>query len=315
MKFKITLLHVFTLSVFSLFSQSKTQEVVLVGTMHTVPKIVKKSYKPMLRFAKKYNPQVILMETPMPNDNKSWEYLKNGWSDNYKKFYYLSDSLSKIFNIDAKKFALLSQKKYEELTSDDIEYLLQSYAVKRDNGNYDLLKYLKKHGLKGAKKPTRHEDGDLTYKLALYNNIKVTNVDDQQTNKEYHIAWNKCIKEGVKNGNNSINNALNKKDYNKAKLPAILRRLGKHTNKRETLHRLHNLSSFSYVKTKTPGCLDGNNYWNQRNARIAKNIGNQVLAMGKQKNILFIGASHIIGVEKELKERFPNLKVILVNEY
>lgn len=314
MKTKIAVFIYLLTSFIRLFSQDTPQEIVLVGTMHEVPKIVKKSYKPMLRLAKKYNPEAIFMETPMPNDTKSWEYLKNGWSKSYQKFYKLSDSLKQHTTFNHTKFQRFSSKKYEDLQSHEIQYLINAYAYKRDNGNYGLMKYLLKQGMKGAKHPTRHKDGDLTYKLALIKNLKITNMDDQQTNKAYHEGWNACIKKGVKNGNNAINNQLNKKDYRSAMIPAIFRRLGSHTNKRKTLQRLHQLSAFEYVTQDTEGCKKGRTYWNERNSRIAKNIGKQVLASGKQRNIVFIGASHIIGIEKELKTHYPKLKIILMNE-
>ncbi len=315
MKTKITLITVLFVSIFSIVSQTKQQEVVLVGTMHTVPKIVKHSYKPMLRFAKKYNPEAIYVESPMPNDNTSWEYLKNGWSKGYQRFYIKSDSIQKVFNFDKKKFKVLSTKKYSELSSKEIDYLINAYLYKRDNGNFELLGYLKKYGIKGAKKPTRHEDGDLNYKLALAKNLKVTNMDDQQTNGEYHKAWRKCAKEGVKNGNNAANSKLYKKDYNSAILPAIFRGLGKHTNKRKSLNRLHTMSSFNYVIEDTEGCKEGRRYWNERNMRMAQNIATQIMASRKTKNIIMVGASHVIGLERELKENYPELKVILMNEY
>jgi hypothetical protein len=283
--------------------------------MHTVPTIVKKSYKPMLRFAKKYNPEAIYVESPMANDSISWEYLKNGWSKGYKKFYMISDSLKRTFDFNQKKFDEISTKKYEKLNNTDVDFLMNSYGYLRDNGNYDLMTYIKKHGIKGAEKPTRHEDGDLTYKLALDKNLKVHNMDDQRTNKEYHTAWNKCSKEGTANGSNVISSKLNKKQYNSAMLPAIFRGLGKHTNKRKTLNRLHKMSSFNYVVEDTEGCLDGRKYWNERNMRMAKNIASQVLESGNNKSIVMVGASHVIGLEKELKENFPNLKIILMNDY
>lgn len=315
MKTQITFLTVLFLSIFVLSAQKQQQEILIIGTMHTVPKIVKKSYKPMLRFAKKYNPEAIYVESPMANDSISWNYLKKGWSKSYQKFYQLSDSLQQSFNFNQQKFDHLSTKKYTDLNTIDIDYLINSYAYKRDNGNYGLLKYIKKHGIKGAKKPTRHEDGDLTYKLALKQNLKVKNMDDQQTNGFYHPAWKKCVKEGSKNGSNAIGSKINKKQYNSAKIPAILRKLGKHTNKRKSLNQLHKMSSFSYVTQETEGCLEGRKFWDERNMRMAKNIGNQVLKSGKTRNIVMVGASHVIGLEKELKANYRNLKIILMNEY
>ncbi|WP_435414939.1 hypothetical protein [Polaribacter aestuariivivens] len=315
MKTQITFITILFLSIFVLSAQNKQQEVLIIGSMHTVPKIVKKSYKPMLKFAKKYNPEAIYVESPMANDTKSWEYLQNGWSKNYQKFYQLSDSLKTSFDFDESKFNNLSKKDFNTLTKDEVKYLITASAYKRDNGNYELYQYLLKYGLDGAKKPTRHEDGDLTYKLALSKNLRVINMDDQQTNKEFHTAWNKCIKEGRENGNNTANTKLYKKNYNSSILPAIFRHLGKHTNKRKSLNQLHEMASFRYVVNDTEGCKEGRKYWDERNMRMANNIANQVLSSNKIRNIVIVGASHVIGLEKELKQNYPNLKVILMNEY
>lgn len=313
-----TIFNIFIISVLfcsTLIAQKKQQEVFIMGTMHVVPKIVKKSYKPMLRRAKKYNPQAIYVESPMANDSISWNYLKKGWSKGYKRFYKLSDSLQKSFDFNQNKFERILKKKHSEMNQEDLNYLVKSFLYKRDNGNYEYYSYIRKHGMKGAKKPTRHEDGDLTYKLALAQGHKlVYNMDDQQTNSEYHTAWSKCSKEGVSNGNNVMISKLNKKAYSSAKIPAIFRGLGKHTNKRESLKRLHTMSSFGYVLENTNGCKEGRKYWNERNQRMAKNIATQVLASNNDRNVVIVGASHVIGLEKELKEKYPNLKITLLND-
>ena len=248
MKTQITLIIILFVTIFNISAQNNQQEILIVGTMHTVPKIVKKSYKPMLRFAKKYNPEAIYVEAPMADDEKSWEYLKNGWSKGYQRFYKLSDSLKRTFDFNQSKFKMLISKEFADMNDNDLDYLIKSFIYKRDNGNYELYSYIKKYGVNGSVKPTRHEDGDLTYKLALSMNLKyVVNIDDQQTNKEYHVAWSKCSKEGVNNGNNMANSKLYKKNYKRAILPAIFRKLGKHTNKRKSLQQLHDMASFSYV--------------------------------------------------------------------
>jgi hypothetical protein len=304
----------FLLSIVS-FGQEKQQEVLLMGTMHTVPKIVKKSYKPMLRYAKKYNPQAIYVESPMANDDLSWEYLKKGWSKGYQKFYQLSDSLQQSFDFDTVRFNQILSKNHSEMTQEELTYLINSFIYQRDNGNYEYYSYLKRYGINGAKKPTRHEDGDLTYKLALKQGHKlVYNMDDQRTNGEYHTAWKKCVQEGQKNGNNAANQKLYKKDYNSAVIPAVFRGLGKHTNQRKSVNRLHTMSSFSYVLEDTEGCKEGRRFWNERNERMADNIATQIIKSNNERNIVIVGAAHIIGLEKALKEKYPNLKVKLAYE-
>lgn len=291
------------------------KEILLVGTMHTVPKIVKNSYRPMLKFAKKYQPEAIFVESPMPSDTLSWDYLKKGWSKGYQWFYKLSDSLRQSFPYDALKFNTILKKEHKDMSTEELDFLIRSFGYLRDNANHEYYSYIKKHGVQGAKKPTRHEDGDLTYKLALYLGMKkLNNMDDQRTNGKYHKAWRKCVQEGKSNGNNEIISKLNKKDYNKAIFPAVMGNLGKHTNKRSSLERLHKMSSFTYAKVMTPGCIEGERYWDERNRRIAKNIATQVLEANHQRNIVIVGASHIIGLEKELKKNYPTLKVTLLND-
>jgi hypothetical protein len=207
-------------------------------------------------------------------------------------------------------FGAILNKDLEALTNKDFDILINSFAYLRDNANYEFYKYLKKHGIKGSKKPTRHEDGDLTAKLAIAMNIKrLKSVDDQQTNKEYHDSWRQCVIEGQKNGDNMTNRELNKKDYNSAVLPAVFRHLGKHTNKRKSLERKHLINSFSYVKNSSESCDNATKYWDERNHRIAKNLGTQITNGSKTRNVVIIGAGHIIGLEKELKANYPHLKI------
>jgi hypothetical protein len=316
MKTIITSLLVFIIAITNTFAQDTTpKEIVIVGTMHQVPKIVKHSYKPMLKYAKKYNPQAIYVESPMPNDTLSWKYLKNGWSKGYKAFYKLSDSLQKTYTFNEAKFNTTLNKPFEDLTPSDLDDLITGFAYLRNEPNHDFYRYIKKHGIKGSKKPTRHEDGDLSMPLALALNIKtLTPMDDQRTNGEYHKAWSQCSKEGQSNGNNTINSKLYKKSYNSSILPALFRGLGKHTNKPKALERLHKSSSFTYVVVKTEGCTLGERYWNERNARMAKNIATQVMANKHTKNIVIVGASHVVGLAKELKEKYPDLQVKLMND-
>lgn len=303
------------LILFNQIVKGQEKEILIIGTMHTVPKIVKKSYKPLLRKALSYKPGAIYVESPRPKDSISWEYLKDGWSDNYKRFYFLSDSLQKNFDFDQEKLDFLLSKDFRDLSGSELDLIIYSFGFLRDNANYDFYKYLKEFGADGSIKPSRHEDGDLTAKLALTLNIKkLHSMDDQQTNEEYHTAWQNCAKDGRTNGDNKINTKLNKQDYNKAIIPALFRRLGMHVNNRKSLGRLHQLASFTYVKNKTEGCALGEKYWNERNERMANNIGDQVMASSHKKNIVIVGAAHVLGLEKELKTNFSKLKIILIND-
>lgn len=290
------------------FSQEK--EILIVGTMHTIPKIVKNNYKPLLKHALKYNPDKIFAEVPKPNDNESWEYLKNGWSKSYKRFYYINDSLKKVYTFNKYKHQQLLEKDFDKLSKEDLKTLIQDFTYLRDFVNYDFYKYIIKHGINGAKKPTRHEDGDLTYKLALKLNIKrIKSMDYQAKNGLYHKAWRKCTREGRNNGDNKINKKLNKKHYRRAILPAIFRRLGYYNNSKFSVETLHKLSSFTYVKNKTKGCEKAEEYWRIRNEGITHNIAKEVINSNEKRNIVFIGGAHIYGLKEAFKRLYPNLKV------
>lgn len=310
-----TFLYFLLSLIFSTAAYSQQKEVLLIGTMHKVPKIAKGSYKPLLRRAIKYNPEAIYVEAPLPNDTLSWEYLKAGWSNAYKKFYKISDSLKTNFDYNGQKLNKILKNNFSQITISQLDYIIKSFGYMRDNANYEFYNYLRDYGINGSKKPTRHEDGDLTAKLALKLGIKrLRSMDDQSTSKEYHLAWKKCAKDGQINGDNEINSKLNKKQYNSAILPSILGRLGMHTNNRKSLERLDKSASFTYVKNKTVNCSLAENYWNERNKQMAKNIGSQIMSNSEVKNIVIVGASHIIRIEKELKKNYPNIKVKLIND-
>ncbi|WBL25847.1 DUF5694 domain-containing protein [Zunongwangia sp. HGR-M22] len=309
------LITIFIFIALSQISFGQQKEVLLIGTMHNVPKIVKHSYRPLLKKVAKYQPEAIYVETPRPNDSISWEYLKDGWSNSYKEFYALSDSLQNNYNFDQSRFQKLLNKNFNALTQKDLKELIKSFGYLRDYANYDFYSYIQQYGISGSSKPTRHEDGDLTAKLALQLNIKkLQSMDDQQTNKEYHQAWQNCAEDGRENGDNKINQKLNKKHYNKAIIPALFGRLGFYVNKRKSLKRLDQLASFSYVKNQTESCLEGLNFWNRRNHRMAQNIGSQVMGNSAKKSVVIVGAAHIYRIEKELKANFPEINVLLLNE-
>ncbi|MDN3596090.1 DUF5694 domain-containing protein [Zunongwangia endophytica] len=309
------IINIFIFIALSQISFGQQKEVLLIGTMHKVPKIVRHSYKPLLKRAVKYQPEAIYVETPHPNDSISWEYLKDGWSNSYKEFYSLSDSLQKHYNFDQYRFQQLLKKDFNALTPKNLQSIITSFAYLRDYANYDFYSYIQQYGIKGSSKPTRHEDGDLTAKLALQLNIKkLQSMDDQQTNKEYHQAWQNCAKDGGENGDNEINRKLNKKHYNKAIVPALFGRLGFYVNKRKSLKRLDQLASFSYVKNQTESCLEGLNFWNRRNHNMAQNIGSQIVENSATRSVVIVGAAHIYRIEKELKANFPEITVLLLND-
>ncbi len=312
MKISIVIL-LFASSITLASAQHNEKEIFIIGTMHQVPKIVKHSYKPLLKIGLKYNPDAIFVESPVANDTLSWEYLKNGWSPAYKKFYYLNDSLQRTYKFDVDQHQHLLSLLTTELERKDIQLLINNFAYLRDFGNYDYYKYILRHGVKGSKRPLRNEDDDLSFKLALRLGKKmVVNMDDQQTNDEYHLAWRACMKAGSINGDNKINRKLNKKDYKASIIPALLGRLGKHNNTKGTLNRMHILNSYRYVTQKNEHCDLGTRYWDERYARIAENILREVYKSGNEKNLVVIGAGHVIGLKEALEKQDPEMRIRLL---
>jgi len=293
-------------SSFNTFAQEK--EVLIIGTMHTVPELVKNSYKPLLKFSEKYNPEAIYVEYVRPNDTISINY-------DAPKFVAKSDSLKNIFNTNPERFNTLMTTDLYKFTQEDFEFVAKTYLVKRDHANYSYFNYLIKYGINGSLKPLRHENDDLTAKLAIALNLKyLHSIDDQQTNEAYHIAWEKCNEAGAENGDNEINQKLGKKQYLNALVPALLGRFGKRTNKPASLNRLHLLSSFRYVEHSTTHCENATKYWDQRNYRMAKNIAEQIQQESNIRNIVFVGAAHVVGIQEVLNKYYPELKVKLLHD-
>lgn len=298
----------------SVLAHAQQKEILIIGTMHTVPKIVKHSYQPLLKLAYQYKPEAIYVESPMANDTISWNYLKNGWSESYKRFYNLSDSLRKQYDFNSDHLQVLLKIALKDLAPQQLDTLVISFAYLRDYANYKYYSYLKKYGINGPKKPKRNENEDLSYKLASKLNAPLFNMDDQQTNDAYHLAWTACLKVGATNGDNQLNNQLNKEDYNKSILPAVLGNLGKHTNKKKSLARMHALNSFQYVTKSCEPCDLATKYWDERNARMAKNIVDQVGENSYTKSVVIVGAGHVVGLKAAIAQQNPNLIVNLIDK-
>lgn len=292
----------------SLLAQAQQKEVFIIGTMHAVPKIVKSSYKPLLKIAKKYNPEAIYVERIRSSDTLS---LKNY----YSKFLHFADSISNIFTIDEAKYNNLQKIDLQSLKSDDFAYLANCYIVKRDYANYRYYDYLYQYGLKGSRKPLRNENDDITHRLAIALQQRyIFSMDDQQTNPQYFQASRACRRAGRENGDNKIADKLNKKDNINSVFASISGSLGKYNNKLKILETYHLINSFRYVKNTCEPCDQATDYWDQRNFRMAQNIAEQVNNNSYAKNIVIVGAGHVIGIKEALQKHYPDLIVKLMKD-
>lgn len=286
--------------------QHVSKELLIIGTMHQVPSIVNRSYRPLLKYAKKYKPEVIFTEDIRPDDSLS---LKNFTP----QFLSLSDSLSQAEGIDEARFVELKHKRLSELDSDDYAFLAQTYLKKRDRANYTYYNYLKTYGMAGSKKALRNENGDLIAPLAIALGItELIPVDDHKAEKEYQRAWNKSLK-AIRGTDDDVTlNKLFKRDSHKRLWPSLWGRLGKYTNKPETLHRYYLINSCRYVSHQSELTDSVRQLWDGRNQRIAENLAEQIKTRPYHRHILIIGAGHVISVKEMLKQIYPELQVKLM---
>lgn len=290
-------------------AQAQQEEVLIIGTMHEVPKIVKYSYKPLLRIAKRYEPDAIYVERQRTDDSLSLANYESKW------FLPLGDSLRVTFKEDCQRFDQLMAGSIETMSREDFGFLRDYFAINRDKGNWSYYQYLAKYGVKGSRKPTRNENGDLTAKLAIAMDMnRVFAMDHQHETKLYSKLWRECVVESKKDGQVTLLTKHNKKTYNRAMLPAVFGRLGKHTNRVKTIRSYEVSNKFTFRKTPCEPCDDAGAVWDRRNAGMANNIGEQMKEHGQQKAVVIVGAGHVLGIRDALEAQFPEIKVRILED-
>lgn len=301
---------IFTLIVATLFQNiiAQEKELLIIGTMHEVPSIVSHSYRPLLKYAKKYKPEAIFVEDIRPDDTLSL--------NNYTpRFLKLADSISHVNTLDEQRFHDLRTKQLTEMDSNDFAFLADAYLQNRDRANYTYYDYLKTYGVTGSKKPLRKENGDLIFPLAISMGItELLPIDDHQVEPEYQKAWRNAMKANSGTGDDLILAKLIKKDSRSRVWPSLWGSLGKHTNKPATLQRFYLINSCRYVTKPNEYSQAVQRLWDERNYRIAENIAEQIKAHPYHKSILVIGAGHVISVKNMLKQVCPELQVKLMYE-
>ncbi|NRB46551.1 MAG: hypothetical protein HRU41_02685 [Saprospiraceae bacterium] len=299
----------FIFTAFTLVGQAEQpKEVLIIGTMHEVPKIIQHSYKPLLKKAIAYDPQAIYVERPQAEDNRSLEGV-------YTKFLSQADSFAIHHPIDQAQVALILAKPLSSMNKEDFGLLKRHYVIRRDYGNAEFYTYLFKHGLKGAKKPTRRENGDLTAKLAIHQGIKqIKAMDNQWYRKEYHQAWKACAIASKKDGERENLKKIYKKAWWKERWNGAIGRFGMYTNSAKTTQEYHLINSFRYRKTECEPCNEGAKYWDLRNQEMARNIGRQITEGREVRNVVVVGAGHVVGLQEVLEAEFPDIEVKLLSK-
>ena len=307
--FKLSFLCIFLFSAFAKAQLEQTQEVFIIGTMHKVPKIVKYAYKPLLKIAKEYEPNAIYTEYVPAYDSLSLAY------DEGDRFVPLSDSIAAIFKNDKQCTERLLNTKVTKMSKDDFGYLKNYFAAQKDMANWSYYRYLERYGAQGSKEPTRHENGDLTAKLAIAMDMqKVYSMDYQQEAPVYNKLWEECIAASQEDGEVTKLVKENKSDYRKHMIPGVFGNLGVYSNRVETMKRYVRANRFEFRETPCEPCEEAGNVWDRRNAAMAKNIGDQVLDNNQEKAVVIVGAGHVLGIKAELEKQFPEIRVRIIDE-
>lgn len=294
--------------IFPMICSAQKKELLIIGTMHTVPNIVKNAYRPLLKYAIDYAPEAIYVEYIQARDTIS---LKN----HTPQFLRQSDSIQRECSIDEVSFRLLRKKKLTELNNEEYHLLAMSYLAQRDKANYSYYNYLATYGIEGCKEPKKNESEDLSFKLAIRMGItELYSIDNHQTDKLYYEAWDKAITDGKINGNTNILNELIKTNNKQRILPSFFGNLGKYTNRTEVLQRYYLMNSFRFAPYVNEYTQAVAKYWDERNLQIALNISEQIKEKPYIKNILIVGAGHVISLQKALNVIYPDLQVKLMSE-
>lgn len=303
----IVILFTFLLQAFTLSAQkNQPKEVLIIGTMHRVPDIVKNCYKPLLKKAKAYAPEAIYVERSQASDTLS---LKNA----YPKFLTRADTLKQQLTINSEKLAQVQCKPLSALSREDFKLLNQHYTLSLDHANAQYFKYLYEYGFEGSPEPTQEENGDLTAKLAIHLGIKaLRSMDNQWYRHDYHRAWASCNKAGRKDGEiknlKKIISGLTRSEI----FAGLMGRVGMYTNTPKIMTKYHLINSFRYRKTECTPCTEGRDLWDARNLEMARNIGNQVRENIETRSVVIVGAGHVIGLQEALESEYPDITVKLL---
>ncbi|MCR9290376.1 MAG: DUF5694 domain-containing protein [Bacteroidetes bacterium] len=305
---KSIILLLISLLTTSIFAQTQQKEVLIIGTMHGVPKIVKNSYRPLLKKAKNYKPEAIFVEMSRAEDTLS---LQKGqpWLISF------ADSIRQNTRFDENKISELQGKNLNELISEEFRLLSTYYYTNLDVANARYYKYLSKYGFEGRKKPSRAENQDLSFPLAAEMRLKIVHaMDFQQDRNEYSKTARQCYIESSKDQESKAINKTLKRNTIREYLSAIVGRLAYHNNAPKTIKVYHDINSMDFRKTDCEPCKKSQSYWNKRNQMMVRNIGNEIQKIDKIKNIVIVGAGHVYGMKAFFEKEYPDIKVKLLRD-
>lgn len=300
----ISLVLVFLTSAFA------QKEVVIIGTMHGVPKLTKNAYRPMLKKAKDYQPEAIFVERPQASDSVSFR-------NYFPEMAARIDSIREVSDVDMEAVKEAQKKSLSEMQVADFKLLNSYHYQNYDYANAEYYSYLAKFGLEGSKKPGRNENKDLTAKLGIAMGLtEIHSMDNQWYYEEYAKGWSACSKADrvdKDKGRKRITRQLIGSTF-KGVFSALFGRLGAYVNAKKTTELYHKANSFRYREISCEACEEGTKYWDLRNQGMARNIGNQIRSNDNTRNVVVVGAGHLVGLQEVLEREFPDIKVRLYRE-
>ncbi len=308
MKNLLIIINILIISVISLQAQNNTKEVLIIGTMHQVPKFLKNSYKPLLKKAEKYQANAIYVERLPSTDTFEISMI-------YTKFYHLADSLKQVYPTDENRFNQLLNTNLEDFEKEDFRFMMYCFIIKKDYANYRYYLYLLRYGIEGSPKSLRNENDEITHRLAILSNMKmIYSMDDQSKRPEYYKAWQACAKAGKTNGDSKRIKRLGIKLTLRSIIPGLFGKSGLYTNSKKTIEAYHKINSFRYTQKECEACEEGKYYWDYRNEQMAINIGEQINNNTNDKNLVVVGAGHVVGIKDYLQKHYPNISVKILSD-
>ncbi|GAB5562977.1 MAG: hypothetical protein Wins2KO_00400 [Winogradskyella sp.] len=291
----------------SVNAQQTQQEILIVGDMHQLPKIVKGAYKPMAKKIIKYKPELIMAEYAKTGDTAAmgeW----NGWfKEAYLKhrdtFTYHKDEIKQLMNTPN-----------IELDSLDFKKLQSYYLSIGDQGNTRMYRYYARHGATEKFKPYGNQNPDLTFQVMRKLGLKtVFGVDSHAGYQGYWPAWKRALRAGTTEGKKTFKKVIRKDKWGNIFAGASWS-LGRYVNKPKTLDMYYRINSLRFEGFEGEYFKIQQKKWDDRNVNMAKNIL-EVLSENKVgRSVLIVGAGHAKAVSDELKRLDPNLKVIMYHD-
>lgn len=283
------------------------KEVLLIGARHTIYDSENDAYGPVYQLCADYAPEMIFVEYPVPDDEKTWETAcKYDFWKHLRTFKLQSDSLRKTYPFDELALNRLIGKNYRDLTDSEVDTIISSFTFLRDYANADLYSYFKDKGTaRIVTYPYQDENRNLSYPLAIALRVnKIYGIDDQRDAREYATVSARVAQQ-IDTSDEHIATLFKRA----ASMPGDVWS----ANSLDAIEIKHKIASGRCVQPPTSASERMIKYWDARNERIVRNFISSFNAEPVTKGVIIIGSSHLLGV-KEIEKQTNNITVKLVSD-